>query len=104
MLFDDIRATRVLHPHSIDVKVFHYLSLRSPAACFFLVMTAFARPNFTSALRVAPSKAFIACLKEHNSDHLPCKTLSKHYLECRMERRDIGRWMLFQLSTYTYYT
>eukprot|EP00904_Undaria_pinnatifida_P008363 jgi/Undpi1/4657/HiC_scaffold_18.g08011.m1 len=34
----------------------------------------------------APMKAFIACLEENNSDHLPCKSLSKLYLECRMER------------------
>mmetsp|Transcript_29584 Transcript_29584/g.90521 ORF Transcript_29584/g.90521 Transcript_29584/m.90521 type:complete len:123 (-) Transcript_29584:211-579(-) len=29
---------------------------------------------------------FMACLKAHGNEHVKCKALSKHYLECRMER------------------
>ncbi|CAN0090065.1 unnamed protein product [Ascophyllum nodosum] len=43
-------------------------------------------------------KAFISCLKEHNSDHLPCKTLSKLYLECRMDRNLMAREELDRLG------
>lgn len=32
------------------------------------------------------TQAFLECLDENDNDHLPCKTLSKLYLECRMDR------------------
>ncbi|CAN0191795.1 unnamed protein product [Ectocarpus sp. 4 AP-2014] len=36
-------------------------------------------------------KAFLACLKKHDSDHLPCKSLSKLYLACRMDSNLMAR-------------
>lgn len=36
-------------------------------------------------------QSFLACLEEHNNDHLPCKSLSKLYLACRMDRREQNR-------------
>ncbi len=29
---------------------------------------------------------FLKCLKENKDDNLPCKSLSKDYLQCRMDR------------------
>ncbi|CAM9602559.1 unnamed protein product [Choristocarpus tenellus] len=31
-------------------------------------------------------KSFLQCLRQSEGDHLPCKSLSKVYLACRMER------------------
>ncbi|CAM9304532.1 unnamed protein product [Pylaiella littoralis] len=32
------------------------------------------------------NKSFLACLEKNDRDHLPCKSLSKRYLACRMDR------------------
>ena len=34
----------------------------------------------------ADAKAFLDCIQEHNAKHGKCRTLSKKYLECRMQR------------------
>ena len=35
---------------------------------------------------VDSAATFMACLKEHNQRHAPCKALAKLYFECRMDR------------------
>ncbi|KAJ8614456.1 hypothetical protein CTAYLR_000823 [Chrysophaeum taylorii] len=36
-------------------------------------------------------EAFLACMKEHGSEHINCKPLSKQYLQCRMDRGLMAR-------------
>lgn len=44
-------------------------------------------------------KTFLACLKTSKGDHFPCKSVSKDYLQCRM---DVGLMVADDLNTLGY--
>jgi len=53
----------------------------------------------------AHMKDFLACLRQSNSDHFPCRHLSAKYLECRMEKElmakdDLNNIGLGETGTY----